>query len=101
MSMGILCLFVNQSLFGYKRIICSKDETGNMVGLVHAFSWLAIFCFAFFGMVVFSSALMEELGSGKIAYIKHTLDIIILIGSLLPISLSLVAQRTFKLRAVL
>nr|VFK56316.1 MAG: hypothetical protein BECKTUN1418D_GA0071000_10449 [Candidatus Kentron sp. TUN] len=26
MSVGILCLFVNQSLMGYKRIIYSKDD---------------------------------------------------------------------------
>nr|VFJ89240.1 MAG: hypothetical protein BECKH772A_GA0070896_100143 [Candidatus Kentron sp. H]VFJ91088.1 MAG: hypothetical protein BECKH772B_GA0070898_100143 [Candidatus Kentron sp. H]VFJ97396.1 MAG: hypothetical protein BECKH772C_GA0070978_100133 [Candidatus Kentron sp. H] len=101
MSVGILCLFVNQSLMGYKRIIRSKDETGNTVGLIHTFSWLAIFCFAFFGMVVFSSALMEELNSDRIAQIKHILDKVILIGAILPVSLSLVAQRTFRLRAAL
>ena len=77
MSVGILCLFVHQNLMSYKWIIRSNDESGHMIGLVHTF-----FCFAFFAMVVFASALMEKPGLGNIAPIKHTIDRVILIGAL-------------------
>nr|VFK30295.1 MAG: hypothetical protein BECKMB1821G_GA0114241_106211 [Candidatus Kentron sp. MB] len=99
MSMGILCLFVNRSLISHEAII--HDNTGKMVGIIHIFSWLAIFFFVFFGIVVFSSALMErtDFSNVKIIEIKHALDIIILSGALVPVSLSLWTQRSFNLRA--
>lgn len=101
MSAGILCLFVNRSLNGHEGIIPSREETGRMMATIHAFSGMAVFCFVFFGVAVLSTALMEKLGPGDIAPIKHGFDVLILVGASVPVALSLWAQRSFDLRAVL
>nr|VFJ70664.1 MAG: hypothetical protein BECKFM1743C_GA0114222_105692 [Candidatus Kentron sp. FM]VFJ75416.1 MAG: hypothetical protein BECKFM1743A_GA0114220_108332 [Candidatus Kentron sp. FM]VFK23658.1 MAG: hypothetical protein BECKFM1743B_GA0114221_109382 [Candidatus Kentron sp. FM] len=101
MSVGILCLFVNRSLIGHEEIIPSQEETGNMIAVIHSFSLLAICCFVFFGVAVSLSALMEKLELSSIEPIKHNFDVFILTGAFIPVFLSLWAQRSFNLRAVL
>ena len=90
-----------KALWVINGLSIAKMITGNMIGLVHAFFWLAIFCFAFFTMVVFAFALMDKPNFGDIAPIKHTLDRVIFIDALFPVTLSIVVQRTFRLRAML
>nr|VFJ64713.1 MAG: hypothetical protein BECKFW1821B_GA0114236_109616 [Candidatus Kentron sp. FW] len=101
-SIGILCLFVNRSLIGHKKIIPTEEETGRMIGYIHMFYSLTICFVAFFSIVVFSSALLiEEPGSDNIARIKHNFDLIIMISAIGPVLLSLFVQRAFNLRALL
>nr|VFK41801.1 MAG: hypothetical protein BECKTC1821E_GA0114239_101439 [Candidatus Kentron sp. TC] len=101
MSVGILCLFVNRSLNGHEEIIPSQEENGRMMTTIHVFSGMAVFCFVFFGVAVLSTALMERLGPEDIAPIKRFFDVLILVGASIPVLLSLWAQRSFNLRAVL
>lgn len=101
MSVGLLCLFVSQSLVTHRRIIPSQEETEKMVGFAHMFSCFAIFCFVFFGAIILLSALIEKSNPNGVATIKSTFDVIILIGASVPVIISLFAQKSFKLRTSL
>lgn len=101
MSVGLLCLFVSQSLVTHRRIIPSQEETESMIGFAHLFSCLAIFYFVFFGVVVLLAALVDKYSTIGLLTIKSTFDVVILIGASVPIFISLFAQRSFKLRTSL
>lgn len=101
MSSGLLCLFVSQSLLTHKRSLPSKEETEQIIGVAHMFSGLAIICFVFFGVIVLLTALIEKLNHTGVESVKLAFDIIILIGATVPIILSILVQRSFKLRTSL
>ncbi|MCB2263954.1 MAG: hypothetical protein LGR52_13630 [Candidatus Thiosymbion ectosymbiont of Robbea hypermnestra] len=98
MSSGLLCLFVSQSLLTHQPITLSEQETERMIGMVYAFSILAIVSFVLFGAVVLLSALIEKASLNGFSEIKAEFDSFILVGSSVSILLSIYAQRSFKLR---
>nr|VFJ60364.1 MAG: hypothetical protein BECKFW1821A_GA0114235_110115 [Candidatus Kentron sp. FW] len=101
MSIGILCILVNQGFVRREQIIKSPEEKEEIVWVAHVFFGLAIFCFVFFGVVVLLQALIEKGNISGIEPIKYTFDTIILVGAFIPVRLSFWAQKSFNLRAVL
>lgn len=97
MSVGLLCMFVSQSLITHRPAIPSDEESERLIGAAHAFSSIAIFCFVFFGIVVLLSAIADSITSMVITNIKTTFDAFILVGSIFPIIFTLLAQKSFKL----
>lgn len=104
MSVGLLCLFVSQSLLTHNPTIPSEEENERLTGIAHLFSSLAILSFILFGIIVllsaFTSVFTEVETIKTINSIKSTFNTLVLVGAILPIISSLLAQRSFKLSTV-
>ena len=101
MSIGLLCLFVNQNLISHHRVILSQEESTVIVGIAHLFSAMAIISFVFFGVIVLLSALIEKANPQGVNMIKLSCDKVVFIGSIIPLTVSIIAQISFKLRTTI
>lgn len=97
MSVGLLCMFVSQSLITHSPTIPSNYESERLLGVAHAFSGVAILCFVFFGILILLSALIEKTSSVDVKGIKSAFDGIVLVGATVPVISTILAQKSFKL----
>lgn len=97
MSVGLLCMFVSQSLITHRPTLPSNDESERLIGAAHAFSSIAMICFVFFGILILLSALADATPPIDIKKIKSAFDTIVLVGAAFPILSTIFAQKSFKL----
>ncbi|RRC98491.1 hypothetical protein [Amphritea balenae] len=97
MSIGLLCLYVSQSLIKHKLIIPGSDGSDSLAGAASSFSIIAVFSFCTFAVIVMLSALIEDESSMKLIGIKSTVDYFVFSIAIFPVISTIYAQRSFKL----
>jgi hypothetical protein len=101
MSLGLLCLFVNQSLLTYERPLNDPTEQESLRGTAKFFLMLAIVSFSFYALLITLKALVERSSSPDLLRIMHSFESLVFVGCSVPVVSAIFAQRSFKLRASL
>jgi hypothetical protein len=102
MSIGLLCLFVNQSLLTTKRPLSDEEEREAIYGDATMFLVYAIFSFALFAVLTLLSALAVEASAApRIQKSLTWFSVLTFLASIFPIRFALAAQRSYKLKASL
>ena len=99
MSIGLLCVFVNQSLLTTKRPLSDPEEIEDIHGTATLFLIFAIFGFVFFAILIVLTALADNLNIPYNEINIHAFEVITLILSIATIYLAVKTQRSYKLRA--
>lgn len=98
MSIGLLSLFVNQSLHNTMRPLTDEEELEQMRGTAILFLIYAIFSFSIFGILVLLS--VEGLSSiPKLETGLKVFQVAVFILAPLPVWFSVSAQKAYKLKA--
>jgi len=100
-SLGLLSLFVNQSLLTNERPLSDSAEIESLRATATFFSSFAVLCFAFFAVLVVLQALVESSPSTDIKRIAEAFDAVVFVGWAVPVVAAVMAQRSFKLRTTL
>jgi hypothetical protein len=102
MSLGLLCLFVNQSLLTSERPLDDDiTEQESIRGAAKFFLMLAILSFSFYALLVTLKALFERGSSPDLLRIMHNFESVVFVGWVFPVTFAIFAQRSFKLRTSL
>jgi len=99
MSIGLICMLVNQSLLAANRPLTDSEELESIHGTATMFFILAIIGFAFFGILVAFRALFELNSMPEIKNAECGIGYLTGILSLITILWAIRAQRCYKLRA--
>jgi hypothetical protein len=100
-SLGLLCLFVNQSLLTDERPLSDASEKESMRTAATFFSSVAIASFAFFAALVLLHALLERSpNSSDLKHVTDRFEAVVFVGCVIPVVAAVVAQRSFKLRTL-
>lgn len=98
-SMGLISLFVNQSLRTFVPQLADETELESIAGACAAFTFLSITFFVLFGVLALVGALVSDRGITTLQTLLEVFQISTFIGCAMPIAAAVVAQRSFKLRA--
>lgn len=120
MSVGLLCLFVNQNLISNDEIIHSDENVRDIVVMARCFSKMAMCSFMLFGIIVFIHALLDTnsleinnfidcntvncIGINnplRLNEIKASFEKVIFVLSLCIVLFSIYVQKSFKLKATI
>ena len=100
-SVGLLSLFVNQSLLTHERPLTDPAEEESIRTAATFFSSFAIVSFAFFAVLVLLHALTEHSPSAAITRVTHAFEVVVFVSWFVPIIAAVAAQKSFKLRTTL
>lgn len=98
-SIGLLCVFVNQSLLTHQRALNDAEEQETIAGTATLFISFAITSFAFFGIIVLLHTLTEAGRGGDLTAVARAFERVVFVGWVIPFVVAIRAQRSFKLRA--
>ena len=99
-SIGLLCMLVNQSLLASNRPLIDKEELESIHGTATMFFILAIIVFALFGILVAFGALLELKSMPEVVErAEYGFGLLASIISVIAVILAIKAQRCYKLRA--
>jgi hypothetical protein len=99
MSMGLLSVYVNQSLRTFLPQLADDAEMESIAGAAAAFTLLSIAFFVLFGVLALLGALVIDRRMTVLETLFRVFQIVTFIGCVIPIATAVVAQRSFKLRA--
>jgi hypothetical protein len=99
MSMGLLSVYVNQSLRTFLPQLADEAELESIAGASAAFNLLSIIFFVLFGVLALLGALVIDRGMTALQTLFRIFQATTFIVCVVPIATALVAQRSFKLRA--
>jgi hypothetical protein len=100
-SLGLLCLFVNQSLLTDERPLSDASERDSIRTAATFFSSFAVASFAFFAVLVLLHALLERSpASADLKHVNDTFEAVVFVGCVIPVVAAVVAQKSFKLRTI-
>jgi uncharacterized membrane protein len=99
MSIGLVAIFVNQSLKMSVRQVPDDVEAESIGAASTAFLIMAIAFFILFGLVVLLNALVVSRQLPTLLPLLQIFQAVAFIGWVVPIVTAVVAQRSFKLRA--
>ncbi len=101
MSIGLLCVLVNQSLLTTKLPLMNSEEYENIRGTATMFFILAIAAFAYFGILVAFGALIELKSIPEVEKARRGFEILTFILSGIPIFCAIKTQKCYKLKATI
>ena len=99
MSVGLLSIFVNQSLQNHDLPLVDETEAETLLVASTSFHMMAIVSFAFFGVLVFLGILVLDWKSEGLSPVLRAFQWFVFIGWVVPVVAAVVTQRSFKLRA--
>jgi uncharacterized protein with PQ loop repeat len=98
MSVGLVSVFVNQSLRTYLPQLADDTEAESIAGASALFLIMAIASFVLYGVLVLLNTLVHDRGMSPLIKVFHVFQTITFVGWIVPIVSGIVAQRSFKLR---
>lgn len=99
MSIGLLCMLVNQSLLASNRALNNLEELESIHCTATIFFIFSIIGFVFFGILVAFEALFELISRPEVEDAELGFGLLAFILSVIAIVLAIRAQRCYKLRA--
>ncbi len=99
MSIGLVSVFVNQSLRAYLPQLADETEIESIAGASTVFLIMAMVFFVLFGVLVLLNALVNDQGMKNLLGLFRIFQAATFIGWVVPVMTGVVAQRSFKLRA--
>lgn len=99
MSIGLLCMLVNQSLLASNRSLTDKEELESIHGTATIFFIFSISGFVLFGILVAFGALLELKSMPEVKEAEWGFGLFASMLSLIAIVWAIKAQRCYKLRA--
>jgi hypothetical protein len=101
MSMGLISIFVHQSLRGSLPQLADETEAESISATSTAFLIMAIVFFVLFGLLVLLHALVNDRAMTALITLFRVFQLTTFAGWVVPVVTAVVAQRSFKLRASL
>lgn len=99
MSVGLLAIFVNQSLKGQPLALPDRTESDSRLGAATLFLVLAILFFVLFGVLVLLDALIHARTISGLDPALQAFQSVTFVSAVIPIVAAVVTQRSFKLRS--
>ena len=99
MSIGLISVFINQSLRSYLPQLADETEIESIAGASALFLIMAIVFFVLFGILVLLNALVNDRGMKALITLFRVFQSATFIGWVVLVVTGIVAQRSFKLRA--
>lgn len=99
MSIGLVSVFINQSLRAYLPPLADEAEVESIAGASAAFMIMAIIFFVLYGILVLLNTLVHDRRMESLTALFRVFQTVTFIGWVIPIVTGIVAQRSFKLRA--
>jgi Na+/proline symporter len=99
MSIGLLSMFVNQSLRSSQLQLSDDAELESLARTAAFFLMAAIVSFGLFALIALLNPLVHERGFKGLATILNVFQLTVFVGWLVPAITAIVTQRSFKLRA--
>lgn len=100
-SLGLLSMFVNQSLLTSERPLGDVTEAESTRVAATFFLYFAIISFCLFAALVLLRALLDQGSSENIEGVAHAFEVVVFIGWIVPVTAAISTQRSFKLRSIL
>lgn len=101
MSVGIIAVFVNQSIRSDKPELPDAAEVDLRNAVCTLFIGFGIVFFVLFGLVVLLHALVVDRQMAQLEPLRHAFQLIVYAGWTVPVFSAVAAQRSFGLRASL
>jgi hypothetical protein len=101
MSVGLVALFVNQSIRADTGALADEAEQGARNGTCTFFTSAGIFFFVLFGVIVLLQALVVDKKLDGLRDVLQAFQITVFLSATAPLFAAIAAQRTYKLRAEL
>lgn len=99
MSIGLICMLVNQSLLSSNRPLNDSEELENIHGTATIFFIFSIIGFGLFGILVAFGALLELKSMPEVENAELGFGLFASILSVIAIVWAIKAQRCYKLKA--
>jgi len=101
MSLGLLAIFINQSLINYEPPLAGDEERDSLRFAASVFLYIAMVSFCLFAILVLLRTIGEQSPSPVIQKLTHAFEVVVFLGWIIPIAAAVAAQRSFKLRTTL
>ena len=98
-SSGFLAVFVSHTLKDYEDIPSDRAEEDSVKGASVMFLLTSIVFFALFGLLVTLRALVVDKNITEIKGIYKLFQVVVFALSVVPVTVSVAVQRSFKLKA--
>ena len=99
MSIGLLSLFVNQSIHNSTRSLDDEEEIETLHGKATLFLIYAICSFTIFGVLVLLMSVGDLTNLPRLQKGLSSFQVFVFFASLIPIWFSIAAQKAYKLRS--
>lgn len=101
MSVGLVAMFVNQSIRSDEGALADAAENDVRNGSCTFFTTLGVIFFVLFGVIVLLQALVVDREIGSLRGVLQGFQALVFFGATIPLAAAIAAQRTYKLRASL
>ncbi len=99
MSIGLLSVFVGQSLLTSEHLLADDEERASLRGSATLFWMFAIVSFCLFAMIVLLQGMAEYGRGGDSEQLSTIFEFCAFIGWVVPVVFAIRTQKSFKLRA--
>lgn len=101
MLIGIVALFVNQSIRTEDTALADAEERDSRNGACVVFAVCGIVFFVLFAIVVLLQTVVVDRKMVQLASTLHAFQLVVFVGCVAPIVFAIAAQRSFKLRTAI